>query len=341
MRRATVHDVAQAAQASLATVDRVLNGRPGVSAAMAKRVREAAEQLCYRRDIFAANLATSRRYRFMFVLPPATTSTFFANLHAEVDRQASLLAPERVAVVRRIYAAFSESELVECLDDLVHDDCLGIAVVAVEGPHVREAIDRLIQGGTHVVTLVADALRTRRLHYVGIDNNAAGRTAGSLLGRFVGRREGSVAMVLGSGAMRDHVERQLGFCQVMARDFPDFRILPPLIGNDDSNVTLALVSDLLKREPGLAGIYNIGGGNHGIIRALDESGRASDIVAVAHELTARSRAALLAGTYDAVLHQDPVEEVDRSLRSLRAAVDDQPYLPPPFPTQIFLRDNLP
>ncbi len=341
MRRATVHDVAQAANASLATVDRVLNGRSGVSAAMAKRVRDAAERLSYRRDIFAANLATSRRYRFVFVLPPPATSTFFDNLHAEVDRQANLLASERVVVTRRIYAAFSEAELVECLDELIEEDCLGIAVVAVEGPRVREAIDRLVQAGTQVVTLVADALRTRRLHYVGIDNNAAGRTAGSLLGRFVGRRDAVVATVLGSTAMRDHVERQLGFCQVMARDFPDFRVLPPLIGQDNSEVTIDLVRDLLRAEPALAGIYNIGGGNRGVIRALDESGRASDVVAIAHDLTARTRAALLAGTYDAILHQDAVEEVDRSLRSLRAAADDQPYLPPPVPTHIFLRDNLP
>ncbi len=336
-----MHDVAQAANASLATVDRVLNGRPGVSAAMSKRVREAAERLSYRRDIFAATLATSRRTRFMFVLPQEGTSGFFANLHEAVERQTSLLAPERVVVKRRIYAAFSEAELVECLDELVEEDYSGVAVVAVEGKRVRDAIDRLVCGGKHVVTLVADALRTRRLHYVGIDNNAAGRTAGSLLGRFIGRREAAVATMLGSDAMRDHVERHLGFCQVMARDFPEFRVLPPLISRDNSDVTLDLVRELLRKEPAIGGIYNIGGGDRGLVQALDESGRASEIVAVAHELTPRSRAALLAGTYDAVLHQDPVEEVERSLRSLRAAAENQPYLPPPVPTQIFLRDNLP
>ena len=37
-RRATVHDVARAAGVSLATVDRVLNGRPGVRAITAEKV---------------------------------------------------------------------------------------------------------------------------------------------------------------------------------------------------------------------------------------------------------------------------------------------------------------
>lgn len=349
MRRATVHDVALAANASLATVDRVLNGRPGVSAAMADRVRGAAERLSYRRDMVAASLATSRSYRFGFVLPPASTSTFFASLHAAVERHAATLAGERVFVSRCTYRAFSEAELVECLDEMTEEDHSGLAVVAVEGPRVREAVNRLADRGTPVVTLVADVLRTRRLHYVGIDNNAAGRTAGALLGRFVGRAEATVAVVLGSPAMRDHVERQLGFCQVMARDFPRFRLLPPLVGGDDADLTGDLLRDLLRREPHLAGLYNIGGGNRGVIRALEESGRAHEVVAVAHELTPGARAALLSGTYDAVLHQDPAEEVERCLRVLRAASDARPAATPPLPTpvqapvptHIFLRDNLP
>ena len=38
-----------------------------------------------------------------------------------------------------------------------------------------------------VVTLVSDAPSSRRLHYVGIDNPAAGRTAATLMGRFLSR----------------------------------------------------------------------------------------------------------------------------------------------------------
>lgn len=341
MRRATVHDVAEAANASLATVDRVLNGRPGVSPAMAERVREAARRLCYRRDILAANLATSRQYRFTFVVPPPGTNGFFGALHEEIDRHAALLASRRVMVGRRVYAAFNEPELVECLDELVEEDCLGVAVVAIDGPRVRETIDKLVARGIAVVTLVSDALRSRRTHYVGIDNAAAGRTAASLLGRFVGRRDARVGIVLGSATLRDHAERQLGFCQVMARDFPDFEVLPALAGRDCSERTRNLVRDLLRQHPDLAGLYSIGGGNRGIIRALEESGRAGDIVTVAHELTAASRAALLAGTYDAVLHQDPGEEIEHALRILRATVDREDDIPPPVRTNIFVRDNLP
>jgi LacI family transcriptional regulator len=61
----------------------------------------------------------------------------------------------------------------------------GVAVIALDHPRVRAAIDDLAARGVAVVTLVSDAPSARRLHYVGIDNPAAGRTASTLMGRFL------------------------------------------------------------------------------------------------------------------------------------------------------------
>ena len=60
MKRVTIHDVAEAAGVSLATVDRVLNGRPGVRKATIEKVRSAADGLNYKPDVFAAGLAKKR-----------------------------------------------------------------------------------------------------------------------------------------------------------------------------------------------------------------------------------------------------------------------------------------
>ena len=68
MGRPTVHDIAREAGVSLATVDRVLNARPGVRQATIARVQAAVDELGYVRDTFAANLAKGREY------PPFVTS---------------------------------------------------------------------------------------------------------------------------------------------------------------------------------------------------------------------------------------------------------------------------
>ncbi|MFY8145905.1 MAG: LacI family DNA-binding transcriptional regulator, partial [Rhodobacter sp.] len=67
--RPTVNDIAREAGVSLATVDRVLNDRPGVRAKTAEAVQAAIRRIGYVRDVAAANLARQRDYRLAFVLP--------------------------------------------------------------------------------------------------------------------------------------------------------------------------------------------------------------------------------------------------------------------------------
>ena len=69
MLRPTTKDLAKAAGVSLATVDRVLNDRTGVRDDTVRRVTEAIEANGIIRNQSAANLARSRSYRFLFLLP--------------------------------------------------------------------------------------------------------------------------------------------------------------------------------------------------------------------------------------------------------------------------------
>jgi LacI family transcriptional regulator len=65
-RRVTVHDVARVAGVSLATVDRVLNGRPGVRAATVEKVEAAIAEIGFQRDLSASLLARGPRHRRQF-----------------------------------------------------------------------------------------------------------------------------------------------------------------------------------------------------------------------------------------------------------------------------------
>ena len=136
-----------------------------------------------------------------------------------------------------------------------------------------DLIDELMAAGVHVVTLVSDVPSSHRARYVGIDNVAAGRTAGALLGRFIGPRKGKIGLVAGSLALSDHTDRFIGLSRVIASEFPDLEVLRPLEGRDDDATNQRLTERLLAEEPDLVGIYNIGAGTSGIATALAESGQ--------------------------------------------------------------------
>jgi LacI family transcriptional regulator len=95
--RPTVHDIASVAGVSLATVDRVLNNRPGVRRQTIEKVEGAIKHLGYVRDVAAANLAKRRVYPLVFIVPGGPNS-FMRNLEAEVRAAAERSAIERTSI---------------------------------------------------------------------------------------------------------------------------------------------------------------------------------------------------------------------------------------------------
>ncbi len=341
MAKITIQDVAQKAGVSVATIDRVLNHRPGVKTRTVEKVESAIRELNYQPDRIAARLARGREYRFWFVLPN-TTGEFMTYISDEVEAASKRMAGERVAIMVKRVDVFDGPLLAKVLDEL-EDGIDGVAVVALDNPAVREAINMLVAKGVSVVTLVSDVPGSKRTHYAGIDNSSAGRTAAGLMGRFLHGRKGKVGLFAGSLALRDHIERQFGFEQVMAHEFPDLMVLPVRESRDDMGRSEELSRQLLREHPDLLGIYNVGGGTAGITAALEAGGRAKHTVFIAHEVTEGSRRALIRGTIDVIINQDPGHEVRSAVRVLMAQADNVPLIESQerIRIDIFMRDNLP
>jgi LacI family transcriptional regulator len=339
--KATLQDVARTAGVSLATVDRVVNRRDGVRGRTAARVEAALAKLGYRPDAAATRLARNLSFRFAFILSTGA-NTFMTNLAEQVRRTADWLASQRAFIDVLHVDVFDADALAGALGSL-SPAYHGVATIALDHPKVRAAIDDLANRGVPVVTLVSDAPSSRRLHYVGIDNPAAGRTAATLMGRFLRGRRGSIGVIAGSLVLRDHAERQFGFHQILSSDYPDLEALPAVEGRDDDARTRVLTSTLLARRPDLVGLYSVGAGNRGVAAALEDSGRALEIVWIAHELTVHTRALLLRGVIDAVINQDPGHEARSAARILLAHCWGDPVVPDQerINIDIFLRDNLP
>ena len=339
-RRATVHDVARAAGVSLATVDRVLNGRPGVRAATAAKVEAAIASIGFQRDLGASLLARARDLRLTFVIPDGSNE-FMASLAAAVARRASQALTDRMHIQTRRIKALDGHALAQSLDALDPRDCDCAIIVASQEPVVVAAVDAASRRGVVVMTLVSDLPGTLRRHFIGIDNLAAGRTAAALLGRFL-PQGGKVAVIAGSLHLRDHADRLAGFAAALAEQFPAITLIGPIEGHDERRETETLVGDLLVRHPDLGGLYNLGAGNGGLVTAVDASGRAGSLRVIAHELTEPTRRGLQSGAIDVVLDQNPDGEIRAALTAARtlALGGNGSAVADPIEIGIFLRDNL-
>lgn len=336
--RSTLTDIAKAAGVSSATVDRVLNNRDGVKERTREIVFETARSLGYLPGSANKNSEPLEKIKLDFVLP-AGTNTFIANLRDQIIRQAAL-NPEIDLTIHSV-EGFNPDTLAQTLESL-KKHAQGVGVIALDHPAVREAMRSLAESGVHVVTIASDILHVPRVGYIGIDNRAAGRLGGYILGRFLGTApQNKIALFAGSLSYRGHEEREMGFRRVIAEEFPRLNIVELKEIEDSREKAYTETIALLKRHPNLAGIYNLGAGNQGIGQALMDSGKSVSVIFIGHELTDSTKRLLLNGTMDAVIDQNPRVEAREALAALTNSIKGQSFDHHPPRIQVIFRENIP
>lgn len=338
--RVTVHDLARAAGVSLATVDRVLNGRPGVRKGTIEKVETAIAEIGFRRDLTASMLARARDIVLKIIVPEGTNQ-FFGKLADAVETIGAQMRAERMRLELLRIRAMDTRALVEALDAIEPESADCAVIVAIDKPEIHAAVARAAARGLKLIALVSDLPGSARHGFVGIDNRAAGRIAASLMGRFV-PQGGTIGMVAGSLELIDHAERIRGFSDIVAAEFPELALVGPIEGQDEFTATYEKSLKLFDAHPGLAGLYNAGAGNAGLLMALNERGLAGKVRVIGHELTGPTRAGLESGAVDVVLDQSPEDEIRAVCATARRLVLGADAAPPQTQLEIrvLVRDNI-
>jgi LacI family transcriptional regulator len=317
----TIVQIAEAAGVSTATVDRVLNNRPGVNPATVQKVRDAVASLGGGAPM-RGRPRSSSNYRFGFVLP-ATRRGFFDLVDRVIAQAAGEFRHQHITeVTHRLQVSDANQFAAELLKFSNMD---GIALLAPDMPQVKLAINELARSGVHVVTLFSDVPGSLRETALGADNRAAGRTAGLLIGRSLRPGEESqVALLSPATRYAAEIDRRIGFQQVMEERFPATRLLRLFELPESDDQAYEYAREMLEPQATggrLAGVYNVGPGSFGIGRALAEHGYGPELTFAAHDLLEVHRSMLISGAVTYVLDQDVHYAITSAARVLRALCD--------------------
>jgi LacI family transcriptional regulator len=317
----TISDIARLAGVGTATVDRVLNRRPGVNADTVQKVMDVVAKLGAAPQ--PGRPRTGGNFRFAYVLPDSD-SPFLSLIDRQIAQSAGDFRHQHITEVTHRVDARDPTHFAAAL--LALGDCQGIAVMAPDLPPIKLAINELVRAGVHVVTLFSDVAGSMRAAHVGADNRAAGRTAGLLLARMAteGKRD---TLLLASQATRlsAEIERRIGFAQVLEERFPKLRMVRvPDLPADDAGAakTLKRFLDVGIDAECVAGIYNVGVGSVGVASTLTASKLTHVVGSIAHDVTDEHRALLSAGDLSYVLHQDIHYSVLTAARVLRGLCEN-------------------
>ena len=202
--RYKVREIAQQSGLSEATVDRVLNDRPGVRENTRAEVVQAIADLDKQRAQLRLN---GRRYLIDVVMQ--TPHRFSDAFRAAVEAELPAFAPAMLRARFHLWESGATAQMVDALSKLRGSH--GVVLKAQDEPEVAEAVDRLVAAGVPVMTYTTDVPTSARCAYVGIDNHGAGVTAAYLMDQWLGTAPSDVLITLSRTVFRGEGEREVGF----------------------------------------------------------------------------------------------------------------------------------
>ena len=341
-KRPTITDLAQASGVSVATVDRVLNGRLPVREETQRRVYEAATSIGYH----AAGLIAQRMrkelpvYRLGFVLL-RPQDVFYRAFAGELEKAIAQSTGFRGTGVIEFADTLAPEEILERLRRLAAT-CDAVALVSPDHPSVTAAVTELKARGMPVFSLLSDFASGIREGYVGIDNLKVGRSAAWMISKCA-RRPGKVALLVGSHRFHGHELREIGFRAFFREHAPEFTLLETIVNHESHEITQQVLGDLLKQHDDLVGCYVAGGGIEGAISALRQVRPDPLPALICNEITADTRAAL-ADNLAVMVIATPLGPLCRELVALMAHSIEEGAANAPgqtfLPFDIYLPENI-
>ncbi len=308
-RGPSVADIATLSGLSTATVDRVINDRPGVREQTRSRVLAAIKQL--QEDVLISTEKPVQRIAFICEAGSSFISVIEREIkkfiHEHEEYKFTFDSIPNIQVNAERFSALINSRSRECE---------GIILVSRDEAKVNRAVRTAVDRGVPVICLTTDLPNSRRTAYVGVDQVSTGATAAWLMGKMLPEKFGKI-LLLFSANYRTQEEREIGFRRVLRTEYPHLHILERVNFNDEAEgAYLSVRKYLLEHEP-MAGIYNMAGGNRGVAQALTEFGLAEKVLFVGHELSSFTRTLLDTGEMDIVLGHDVQQEIQQCISILK------------------------
>lgn len=310
----TLRDIAISLGTSIGTVHRALHDNPGVSPETKARVLQVARNLGYRPNLAARYLSSRKTLRISVNTLQGTTS-FWDEVRTGIREEAESILLENVEVQFRTYPNLGEGEE-EALDAAINDQVDGIIIFPSRPQTLRPFLRRATRSHIPVVCVATDAPHSGRLGIVAIDTLASGAIAADLMGRFVGARDGSVAITVFDMAITEHAEKFSSFESTLKTFYPNLLLLSPLEDHDLEKEAYRKSRKLFDEHPDLVGIYVTTEASVPVLRAAQDASVLDRLTVITTDLFSGLVPYIRSGAVVATIYQRPRAQGQMALRML-------------------------
>jgi LacI family transcriptional regulator len=344
-----IHDIAEKAQTSIGTVDRVIHNRPGVSEKTRQRVMEVLKEVNYKPNLIARRLASKEVFKIAVLLPVPSIS--FWKIHPEgIKKAADEVKPFGVEVDSFTFESNSKEEYLKNLS-IIKDENYD-AMLAV--PAFYEEIVAFVRE-TKILTVFFDANIDQEENinsrFIGENAYQSGKVGGKLLSP--GFQKGDSLLIIAIGnKSQSHLrwtERETGVKDFFLNDISEFEVdypniikieLPEL---DDKSVE-EKISMVFKDHPRITRVFINSCRATSLCAPYFEQAKKTrkDLKIVGYDLTEENIFHLKNGTIDYLLNKHPREQCYHGIKMiyeylvLRIPIPEKTLMP----IDIIIKENV-
>jgi LacI family transcriptional regulator len=310
----TLRDIAKALGTSIGSVHRALHDNPGVSPMTKARVQQMARTLGYRPNLAARYLSSKKTLRISVNTLKGTTS-FWDEVRAGIREEATAILLENVDIEFRTYPRLGEGEE-EAFAEAIRDHVDGIITFPSRPQILRSWIRRATRAQIPVVCVATDAPNSGRLGIVAVDTLASGSIAADLMGRFVGQRDGSIAITVFDMAITEHAEKCAAFENTLRTFYPNLQLMKPIEDHDVESEAYDKCRKLFETCPDLAGVYVTTEASIPVLQAARDANLQERLTVITTDLFSDLVPHIRSGAVAATIYQRPRAQGRMAFRML-------------------------
>lgn len=269
-------------------------------------------------SLASCNRSTKKR---IGVVPKAVAHVFWQSVHAgavAAGREADIEIEWKGPPTETDF-----SRQIEIVDSMINSRVDGIVLAPTESTSLVSVVERASREGIPVAIFDSGIDTDQYVSYVSTNNYDAGVLAAKALGELIGG-EGKIAMVKMVPGSSSTMEREKGFEDTIAKEFPGIEKIAEQYCMSDRAKALAVTENMLTANPELTAVFaSAEPATVGAAQAFKARNIGDEIKLVGFDSSESIEKDLRDGVIDALVVQDPFNIGYMAVKAVVAAINGE------------------
>src|SRR4030042_2282411 len=212
---------------------------------------------------------------------------------------------------------------IQIIEDFITQKVSGFVLAPIDNKALVASGEKIYARGIPCVIIDSGIDTDKYVSFVATDNYKGGVIAAKRMGEILNGR-GKIVVVKYAPGSASTMQREEGFINTIAKEFPEIEIVDTKYGMDTVETALQAAEDLLTKNAELDGLFACNESTSvGALRALQSQGRAGQMKMIGFDAAGLLLEGVRSGVGDWVVVQNPYKMGYEGVRALIATLDGQ------------------